>query len=59
LKTEKGQIHAAGFALPGWDIIFVSHGFYPVDMLVFIADIQRLDIKKAEPSGSAFYHTFH
>jgi len=34
---KKWQIHAAGNTLSSWDIIFVSHGFKPVDKLVFIA----------------------
>jgi len=38
LKNEKGRIQAAGFTLLGRDIIFISHGFQAVDMLVFIAD---------------------
>jgi hypothetical protein len=36
-----GQIQATEFILPGWDIIIVSHGFYPADILVFIADISN------------------
>ena len=37
IENEKGLIHAAGFTLIGWDIIIVSQGLQPVDMLVFIA----------------------
>ena len=35
IMTAKRQIQAAGFTIFGWDIIFLSHGFQPVDMLVF------------------------
>ena len=37
LKTEKGRIPMAGLTLYSWDMIWVSHGFCSVDMLVFIA----------------------
>ena len=49
IENEKGQIQASGFFLTGWDIIFVFHGFYPVDMLVFIAEISTLKNRKAGP----------
>jgi hypothetical protein len=37
IENEKWQIQVAGFTPSSWDIIFLSQGFQPVDMLVFIA----------------------
>ena len=39
IENEKGRIQSTEFTPPGWDIFFVSHGFNPFDMLVFIAVI--------------------
>ena len=37
--NKKGQIQDVGFTPFGWDMIWKSHWFEPVDMLVFIAVI--------------------
>ena len=37
IENRKWRIKAAGFALAGWDIISISHGCQPFDMLFFIA----------------------
>ena len=39
--NNKEQIRCAKFAPLSWYMIWKPHGFEPVDMLVFIADIPR------------------
>ena len=40
-----GRIQATEFILPGWDIIFVSHGLKPIDILVFLAESNTSALK--------------
>jgi hypothetical protein len=47
-------MQASGFTLPGWDIIFVSHGFQPVDMLIFIAVTCMLALKPGNDDITIF-----
>jgi len=37
MEIKKGRIQASGFTPFNWDIICISQGFQPFDILVFIA----------------------
>jgi len=43
--NKKGQIRSAGFIPLGWYMMYKSHEFNPVDMLVFIAVINNKSCK--------------
>lgn len=50
-ENEKVQMQASGFTFLGWYMIWKSHGFYPVDMLVFKAATCNSDYYSFSPKS--------